>query len=157
MKVLYPGTFDPITYGHIDLVARASKVYDQVTVGVVKDSSKNTLFSFQERVDLAQKSLKNFKNVKVQTFEGLTVDFARRIKAKVILRGVRMLSDFEYEFQMALTNRKIAEDIETVFMMPHPDFSYISSKLIKEAFFLGADISSFVPKEVLTLLKKRKK
>ncbi len=156
MRVLYPGTFDPITYGHIDIVRRAVKVFDKILIGVAEETGKRTLFSCQERISLVKKAFRHFKNVHVGKFPGLTVEFARSNNVKVILRGVRMISDFEYEFQMALTNRKIAKDIETVFMMPHPDYSYISSRLIKEAFFLGADVSVFVPGYVLRALKKKK-
>ena len=156
MKVLYPGTFDPITYGHIDLIKRASRLFDQVLVAVVKTPSKNTLFNFQERIGLAKKCLKGFKNVRIESFDGLVVEYAKRKKIKILLRGLRMISDFEYEFQMALTNRKIKEEIETMFLMPHPDYSYVSSRLIKEAFFLGGDISCFVPQKVYKALKKKK-
>ncbi len=154
-KVLYPGTFDPITCGHIDVIQRACRVSGEVLVGIAKDTPKNPLFDWKERVELAQSALQGIQTVTVKAFSGLTVAFARREKISIILRGIRMLSDFEYEFQMALTNRKLAQDIETVFMMPHPDYSYISSKLIKEAFFLGADVSSFVPQVVLKALQKK--
>ena len=156
MKVLYPGTFDPITYGHIDIVKRAVKVFDSILIGVAEETGKDTLFSCLERLALVKKAFSRFKNIQVKKFSGLTVNFALRNNIKVVLRGVRMISDFEYEFQMALTNRKIAKNVEVVFMMPHPDYSYISSRLIKEAFFLGADISAFVPKYVMQALRKKK-
>ncbi|MBN2120370.1 MAG: pantetheine-phosphate adenylyltransferase [Candidatus Omnitrophica bacterium] len=156
MKVLYPGSFDPITLGHIDLIKRSIKLFDQVCVAVVAKSPKDTLFDFEERMDLVKKCLKGFKKVKVEGFEGLVVDYAKLKKIKIILRGLRMISDFEYEFQMALTNRTIKPDIETMFLMPEPNYSYVSSRLIKEAFFLGADISRFVPSYVLKALVRKK-
>jgi pantetheine-phosphate adenylyltransferase len=157
MKVLYPGSFDPITLGHIDLIKRASKLFSQVFVGVVIRTSKDdTLFTYKQRFELVKKSLKGFKNVKVEGFDGLVVEYAKKKNIKIILRGLRMISDFEYEFQMALTNRKLNQDIETIFLMPHPDFSFVSSRLIKEAFFLGADISCFVPQLALQALNKKK-
>jgi pantetheine-phosphate adenylyltransferase len=157
MKVLYPGSFDPITLGHIDLIKRACRLFSQVVVGVVVSPSKDkTLFTYQQRLKLVKECLKGFKNVKVEGFDGLVVDYAGKKKIKILLRGLRMISDFEYEFQMALTNRKLRQDIETIFLMPHPNFSFISSRLIKEAFFLGADISCFVPKPALKALAKKK-
>ena len=156
MKVLYPGTFDPITFGHIDLIKRACRLFDTVVVAVVISPSKEALFTFRQRFDLTQGCLKGLKNVRVEGFDGLVVDYARSKKIKIILRGLRMISDFEYEFQMALTNKKISQDVETMFLMPHPDYSFISSRLMKEAFFLGADISLFVPREVVRALKKKK-
>ena len=156
MKVLYPGSFDPITLGHIDLIERASKIFSQVCVGIVKQPSKDALFTYQQRLVLVKKCLKGFKNVTVEGFEGLVVEYAKKKNIKILLRGLRMISDFEYEFQMALTNRKLRQDVETIFLMPHPDFSFISSRLIKEAFFLGADISCFVPSPVLQALKEKR-
>ena len=155
MTIIYPGTFDPITYGHIDLVKRAARAFREVIVAVAKHPNKDVLFNFKERVLLVKNSLENIKNVKVEGFDGLVVDFAKRKKSRLILRGLRMISDFEYEFQMALTNRKIEKEVETVFLMPHPDFSYLSSRLIKEAFFLKADISAFVPPLVQKALEKK--
>lgn len=145
MKVIYPGTFDPITNGHIDIIERAAKVFDKVIVAVVRKSSKNTLFSIDERVDLVKRAIAHVDNVEVKAFDGLIVDFAQECGATTLLRGLRMISDFEYEFQMALTNRKIKPNIETMFLMPREDYSYISSRLVKETFSLGADVSHFVP------------
>jgi len=156
MKIIYPGTFDPITYGHIDLIKRASKVFKQVIVAVAESPNKETLFSFSERISLVKGSLRDISNVEVEGFAGLVVEFAKQRKSRLILRGLRMVSDFEYEFQMALTNRKIEKEVETVFLMPHPDFSYLSSRLIKEAFFLEADISPFVPPLVRKALESKK-
>lgn len=157
MKVLYPGTFDPITFGHIDLIKRACRLFDEVVVAVVINPSKESLFNFRQRFELTKNCLKGLNNISVEGFDGLVVNYAKSRKIKVILRGLRMISDFEYEFQMALTNRKINQDVETTFLMPHPDYSYISSRLIKEAFFLGADISLFVPRQVVRALARKKK
>ena len=157
MKVLYPGSFDPITLGHIDLIQRACRLFDEVVMGVVVHPSKEkTLFTHVQRLKLVKECLKGFKNVRVEEFDGLVVDYARKKKIKILLRGLRMISDFEYEFQMALTNRKLCQDIETIFLMPHPNFSFVSSRLIKEAFCLGADVSCFVPRPVLKALNKKK-
>ncbi len=156
MRVIYPGTFDPITFGHIDLIKRAAKIFDEVVVAVIQNPSKKTLFDFTERMELINGCLEEFDNVKVEGFDGLVVDFAMKMNTWVILRGLRMISDFEYEFQMALTNKSIEEKVETIFLMPRPEYSYVSSKLIKEAFCLGADISAFVPELVRGYLKKKK-
>jgi len=152
---IYPGTFDPVTYGHIDLIKRASRIFDRVIVAVAHSKSKGTLFSVKERVDLLKGSVKKIKGVEVEAFDGLVVDYVKASGANVMLRGLRMISDFEYEFQMALTNRKFAGDIETIFMMPHEDYSYVSSKLIKEAAALGASLGNFIPKEVEAALKNK--
>ena len=154
-KAIYPGTFDPITKGHIDIIKRAALIFDEVIVAVVINPSKQALFSFSERLSLAKKSLYKIKKVKIEGFDGLAVEFARRRKAKVIIRGLRMISDFEYEFQMALTNQRIAPDIETLFLMPHPEFSYISSRLLKEAAYLGANVKEFLPPSAQAALKKK--
>jgi pantetheine-phosphate adenylyltransferase len=152
---IYPGTFDPVTFGHIDLIERASKIFDKVIIAVAHNKSKGVLFSVEERVDMLEDAVKGMKNVTVDDFNGLVVDYVRRNGANVMIRGLRMLSDFEYEFQMALTNRKLAGDIETIFMMPHEDYSYISSKLIKEAASFGADLKNFIPKKVAGALKEK--
>ena len=154
---VYPGTFDPVTYGHIDLINRASKIFDNVIVAVAHSKSKGVLFSAKERVVMLKAAVKGIKNVTVDDFDGLVVDYVKRQKSNVMIRGLRMISDFEYEFQMALTNRKFSGDIETIFMMPHEDYSYVSSKLIKEAASLGADVSNFIPKHVEEALRKKLK
>jgi len=154
---IYPGTFDPITYGHIDIITRAATIFDKVVVAVAHDSAKDTLFSVEERVGMVKDATGSMKNVVVDDFKGLIVNYVKRSGAKVMIRGLRMISDFEYEFQMALTNRKLSPDIETIFMMPHESYSYISSKLIKEAARLGANVSTFIPKKVQKLLKERLK
>jgi len=156
-RAIYPGTFDPITYGHLDVIERASRIYDEVIIGVAHNEDKNPLFSINERVAILRKATSKFKNVTVEDFKGLVVAYAREKKIRVIIRGLRMISDFEYEFQMALTNRKLAEDIETIFMMTGDNFAYLSSKLIKEAVKLGADVKSFVPNFVADALEKKLK
>jgi pantetheine-phosphate adenylyltransferase len=154
-RAIYPGTFDPITNGHIDIIKRASAVFRDITVAVVKEAPKDTFFSYQERLAMVKNAVKKIKGIKAEGFDGLVVNFARKKKTNVIIRGLRMLSDFEYEFQMTLTNRNLAPDIETLFFMPHPYYSYISSRLIKEAASLGADLKQFVPREVLEALKSK--
>jgi pantetheine-phosphate adenylyltransferase len=154
-KAIYPGTFDPVTNGHIDVIKRAVKLFGDVTVAVAANPQKSPLFSVEERVQFLKKSLKGVDGVTVVGFNGLVVDFARKNKAAIVIRGLRMLSDFEYEFQMALTNRKLADDVETIFLMPSESYSYVSSKLLKEASSLGADLSYFVPPFVEAELKKK--
>lgn len=152
---VYPGTFDPVTYGHIDIIKRAARIYDKVIVAVAHNEDKNPLFSVEERVSMLEDSTRPLKNVIVDDFNGLVVDYVRSKGSQVMIRGLRMISDFESEFQMALTNRKLSEDIETIFMMPNESYSYISSKLMKEAAKLGADVKNFIPKKVQVLLKKK--
>ena len=156
-KVVYPGTFDPITNGHIDIIERASNIYDQVIVAVAENDPKTPFFSQIERMEMIRKSIKNMKNVSVDGFNGLLINYLRMKKIPVVVRGLRMISDFEYEFQMALMNRKIASDVETIFMMPSANYSYLSSKLIKEAASLGAEIHEFVPSFVEKALKRKMK
>ncbi len=154
-KAIYPGTFDPITYGHIDLIKRAQLIFPELIVAVADNPYKKPIFRVNERVDFMKKATKGLKGVTVDSFDGLVIDYAHKHKAKVLIRGLRMISDFEYEFQMALTNRKLASDIETIFLMPQESYSYLSSKLLKEAAVLGADLSFFVPKFIEIALKKR--
>ena len=154
-KAIYPGTFDPVTYGHLDLIIRAVEIFGEVTVAVAHNPHKKPLFSVKERVDLLKLATSEMDGVEIESFDGLVVDYARRKKAKVMIWGLRMLSDFEYEFQMVMTNRKLNADIETIFLMPQESYSYISSKLLKEATSLGADLSCFVPDFVGKALKKK--
>ncbi|MBL7130761.1 MAG: pantetheine-phosphate adenylyltransferase [Candidatus Omnitrophica bacterium] len=156
-KAIYPGSFDPMTYGHIDIIKRALKIFDEVIVAVADNPSKKPLFSVAERVKMVKQATRDFDRVIVEDFNDLVVEYAHRKKIGVIIRGIRMISDFEYEFQMALTNRKLASDIETLFLMPSESYSYISSKLLKEAASLGADISNFVPKFIESALKSKLK
>lgn len=152
---IYPGTFDPITYGHIDLIKRAQEIFSEVIVAVADNPHKQPLFTKQERLQMLKKATAGLRGVTVDHFDGLVVDYARKKKAKVLIRGLRMLSDFEYEFQMALTNRKLAPDIETIFLMPKETYSYVSSKLLKETSSLGAELSCFIPDFVEAALKKK--
>lgn len=152
---VYAGTFDPVTYGHIDLIKRAQEIFSEVIVAVAHNPHKQPLFSVTERVAMLKKATVALKGIKVCNFDGLVVDFARKHKARVLIRGLRMLSDFEYEFQMALTNRKLSPDIETIFLMPQESYSYLSARLLKEAASLGADLSSFVPAFVEKALKDK--
>lgn len=154
-KAIYPGTFDPCTFGHLDIIKRAREIFPEVVVAVAHNPGKKPLFSVAERVAMLKKATRGMKGVSVSDFNGLVVKFARQHKVNVLIRGVRMLSDYEYEFQMALTNRKLAPDIETIFLMPQETFSYISSKLLKEGAVLGADLSAFVPKFIAQELSKK--
>lgn len=152
---VYPGTFDPVTYGHIDIIKRAARIFDKVIIAVAHNDEKNPLFSVEERVSMLKESIRGLKNVIIDDFDGLVVDYVKGRGASVMIRGLRMISDFEHEFQMALTNRKLSEKIETIFMMPNESYSYISSRLIKEAAYLGADVKNFIPRKVQILLKKK--
>ncbi|MGE5308256.1 MAG: pantetheine-phosphate adenylyltransferase [Deltaproteobacteria bacterium] len=154
-KAIYPGTFDPVTYGHIDIIKRAREIFPEVVVAVADNPHKHPLFSLTERVGLLKKVTTGMDGVTVTGFKGLIVDFARRSKVNVLIRGVRMFSDFEYEFTMALSNRKLAPDIETIFLMPQESYSYISSRLLREAAPLGADLTPFMPKAAENALKKK--
>ncbi|MDD5729807.1 MAG: pantetheine-phosphate adenylyltransferase [Candidatus Omnitrophica bacterium] len=154
-RAIYPGTFDPVTYGHIDLIKRAQEIFPEVIVAVAHNPHKHPLFSVEARVDMLRKVTAKLKNVRVDHFDGLVVDYARKNRSKVLIRGLRMISDFEYEFQMALTNMKLAPDIETIFLMPQESYSYLSSKLLKEAASLKANLSSFVPGFVEKALKRK--
>jgi len=152
---VYPGSFDPITNGHVDVIRRGTKVFDRLIVAVADNPAKQALFTKDERTEMIRDVTKGFKNVEVDSFDGLVVDYVHRKKAGVILRGIRTISDFEYEYQMALTNRTFAQDIETLFVMTHEEYSFVSSRLIKEAVSMGGDVSSFVPKDVEKRLKAK--
>lgn len=145
---IYPGTFDPITNGHLDILTRAGELFDGVTIAIATDSNKIPLFSLEERMELLLEATKDMPKVSVLVFQGLTVEFARKCGAIAILRGLRALSDFEYEFQLALMNKKMAPDIETVFLMTQSEFSFVSSSAIKWAASLQAGVSDFVPLHV---------
>ncbi len=152
---IYPGSFDPVTFGHIDLIKRATQIFDEVIIGVANNLAKQPLFSTDERFELLTEATKGIEGITVEVFDGLVTDFAEKRGANVLVRGLRMISDFEYELQMALTNRRIKETIETVFLMPSEGNSFLSSTLIKEAASLGADVSSFVPQAVAERLKEK--
>jgi len=159
MKIaVYPGSFDPVTNGHMDIINRSSKIFDKVIVAVVNNRSKTPLFTVEERMELLKKSVVGLPNVEIDHFEGLLVDFIRSKNAQVIVRGLRAISDFEYEFQMALMNRKLAPEIETVFMMTRHKYSYLSSSIVKEVGSLGGCIKDLVPESILPyIIKKLKK
>lgn len=148
MIAIYPGTFDPLTIGHFDLAERASKMFDTLYVGVSTNATKKTLFTLDERIDLAKNALKSFDNIIVEGFDGLLVDYAKKIGANYIIRGMRAVSDFEYEFQLSLMNRKLNNNIETIFMMPSQENIFLSSTLIKDIAKHGGDLSKFVTKNV---------
>jgi pantetheine-phosphate adenylyltransferase len=152
---IYPGSFDPITNGHIDLIKRASKLFDEVIVGIAQNSKKSAFLTIEERIKISGETLKNIKNVKVLSFDTLLVDFAETQNAHVILRGLRAVSDFEYEFQLSGMNKHLNPNIETLFMTPAEQYANISSSLVREILFLGGDISAFVPKSVEQLLKSK--
>ena len=152
---VYPGTFDPITLGHVDIVSRASPLFDTVILAVAASTSKNTVFSIDERVELSKGVLKHISNVEVQKFGGLMVDFAREKKASVVLRGLRAVSDFEYEFQLAGMNRKLMPEVDTIFMPTSERYTYISSSLVREIAVYGGDVSDFVDPKVCEALKSR--
>ncbi|WP_058553798.1 pantetheine-phosphate adenylyltransferase [Thiohalocapsa sp. ML1] len=154
-SVVYPGTFDPVTNGHTDLIARAAKLCDRVVVAVAQDTGKNTTFTAEERVALVREVCGDIDNVEVVAFSGLLVEFARRADVHVIMRGLRAVSDFEYEFQLAGMNRRMAPDIETLFLTPAEQYAYISSSLVTQIARLGGDVSPFVAAAVHTALRER--
>jgi len=154
---IYPGSFDPLTNGHLDVLQRASKLFDRVIVAIALNESKNPLSSLDERLALMKSGISRMKNVKADVFEGLLVEYAAREKAQAIVRGLRAVSDFEFEFQMALMNRKLDQKIETIFMMPKETYTFISSRIVKEIARLGGDVSPFVPPHVEAALKTKLK
>ena len=155
VKALYPGTFDPPTNGHADLIQRGSKLFDHLTVAVLVNPVKDPLFTVEERVEMLKELTAEIGNVSVATFDGLMVEFARRQGASAVLRGIRAISDYEYEFQMALMNRRLAPEIETVFLQPAGRYSFVSSRMLKEVFSFGGDVSGLVPPNVLKRLRAR--
>ena len=152
---VYPGSFDPLTNGHVDIIERGARLFDRIIVAILVNAEKSPLFTMAERVEIARKVFTDHSNVEVDTFEGLLVDYVAKRQANVIVRGLRAVSDFEYEFQMALMNRRLNSKIETVFMMPADQYSYISSRLIKEVFALGGRVHGLVPELVETRLREK--
>ena len=152
---VYPGTFDPITYGHIDVVERAAQMFDRVIVLVAHNTSKAPLFSDEERIAMIREVFRRHRNIEVEGFNGLLVDYARKRKASVVVRGLRAVSDFEIEFQMALTNRKMSGDLETIFLVPREQYSYLNSTIVREIARLGGDVADFVPPTVRRRLEAK--
>lgn len=152
---IYPGTFDPITNGHLDIVDRAVKLFDKVIVTIARNLEKKPLFSENERLDMIRESVKPYPNVEVDSFEGLLVEYARRKKASAIVRGLRAISDFEFELQMALMNRKLDSGVETVFLMPNEKFTYLNSSIVREIAKLHGDVTEFVPPVVRLSLERK--
>jgi pantetheine-phosphate adenylyltransferase len=153
-RAIYPGSFDPITFGHLDLIRRALTIFDEVIVVVAVNVEKRVMFQFNERIEFVRRAVKGLKGVTVEGLNGLTVEYARKKQARALIRGLRATSDFDYEFQMALTNRKLSKEVDTVFLMPSESHLYLSSRLVKEIAFLGGDVSEFVPPFVARRLRE---
>lgn len=153
--VIYPGSFDPITNGHLDLIQRATKLFDQVIVAIARNDSKQPLFNQQQRVEMVGKAIRDIPQVEADSFDGLLINYVERRAAQAVLRGLRAVSDFEFEFQLALMNRKLNERIETIFMMPKDTYTFLSSRMVKEIASLGGDVSAFVPAHVKVLLSEK--
>jgi pantetheine-phosphate adenylyltransferase len=154
-RAIYPGSFDPVTNGHLDVIERGRKLFDEVIVAVAYNEEKKALFSLEERLQLLEQSIGKIANVRIAQFDGLLVDFAVAQKASAVMRGLRAVSDFEFEFQMALMNRKLETAVETIFLMPKEEYTYLSSRIIKEIARLHGDVSSFVPPAVVKALKRK--
>ncbi len=152
---IYPGSFDPLTNGHLDLIERGSKIFDELIVAIVRNPDKSPLFSLAGRRQMIEAMTERWDNVRVDTFEGLMVEYAKRVEANAVLRGIRAISDYEYELQMALMNRRLAPELETIFLMPDGKYSFVSSRLVKEVFTLGGSIEGLVPQFVIDRLKAR--
>ena len=155
VRAIYPGSFDPLTNGHLDLIERGSKIFDELIVAILRNAEKDPLFTLAERKEMLEYMVKRFENVRIETFAGLLVDYAMQKKAKAVLRGIRAISDYEYELQMALMNRKLQPQLETVFMMPAEAYSYLSSRLVKEIFRLGGSVRGLVPELVEQRLREK--
>ena len=155
VKAIYPGSFDPVTNGHLDLIARAANIFDHLVVAILRNSQKNPLFTVEERVAMLSEGIAEFGNVSVSTFDGLLVDFAREQRAHAVVRGIRAISDYEYEFQMALMNRRLSPEVETIFLMPDAKYSFVSSRLVKEVFRLGGSVEGLVPRFVIERMKDK--
>ena len=156
-RAIYPGSFDPVTNGHLDVIDRARKLFDEVIVAVAHNDQKQPLFTLEERLELLQDTIGKLKNVEIAPLDGLLVDFALARKATAVIRGLRAVSDFEFEFQMALMNRKLEASVETIFLMPKEEYTYLSSRIVKEIAQLGGDVAKFVPARVAKALRTRLK
>lgn len=150
--VIYPGSFDPLTNGHLDVLQRATKLFDRVVIAIARNDGKQPLFTLEERLGLVRESVRGLPNVEADTFDGLLVDYVQRRSAQAVLRGLRAVSDFEFEFQLALMNRKLNDNFETIFMMPKDTYTFLSSRIVKEIARLGGDVSAFVPDHVRAAL-----
>lgn len=157
LRAIYPGSFDPVTLGHMDIIKRSSKIVDELIVGVLKNNAKTPLFSVEERVKMLREATKELKNVKVVEFEGLLVDFVKAMDARVVIRGLRAITDFEYELQMTQTNHKLEPDVETLFLTTSIEYSFLSSTTVKEVAAFGGDITQFVPKVVIEAIEEKMK
>lgn len=156
MKIaVYPGSFDPLTYGHLDVAERASKITDTLIIGVAENPMKQPIFTVEERMEMMQQATRHLKNVRVDKLEGLLIDYARKVGAQAVVRGLRAVSDFEYEFQMAMINRKLEDRIETLFLVTSENYSYLSSTMIREIAALDGDITPFVPEEIARRVKEK--
>jgi len=155
--VIYPGSFDPLTNGHLDVIQRAARLFDRVIVAVAENDGKHPLFTLAERAALVKQAVRHLPHVEADVFDGLLVEYAARRKAEAIIRGLRAVSDFEFEFQLALMNRKLNESVETIFMMPKDTYTFLSSRMVKEIARLGGDVSAFVPPHVRLALQKKLK
>lgn len=155
MKIIYPGSFDPITFGHLDIINRVSGKFDEVYIAILNNTKKNSLFTVEERIEIIEDACKDLKNVKVVSFSGLLVDYAKKIDCKLIVRGLREISDYEKEVQMALMNRELDKELETLFLVSNAKYSFVSSSLVKEIIYFGGDISNFVPELAYLMLKER--
>lgn len=156
-RAIYPGSFDPVTNGHLDIIERSSKMVDELFVAVLQNKAKSSLFSVEERVRMLSEVTKHLPNVKIISFEGLLIDLAKRLDAKIIIRGLRAITDFEYELQMAQTNHKLAPEVETIFLTTSLDYSFLSSTTVKEVASFGGDISQFVPEVIEEKIKEKQK
>jgi pantetheine-phosphate adenylyltransferase len=154
VKAIYPGSFDPVTNGHLDLIARGSKIFDHLVVAILRNSHKDPLFTVDERIEMLTQGVSGLDNISIATFDGLLVDFAREQNAQAVMRGIRAISDYEYELQMALMNRRLAPELETIFLMPDAKYSFVSSRLVKEVFELGGSVEGLVPRFVIERLKQ---
>ena len=154
-KAIYPGSFDPITFGHIDIIKRSAALFDEVVVAILSNSAKNALFSIEERVSMIEGLLKDYDNVKVDSFDGLLIDYAKKVDAGIIIRGLRAVTDFEYELQIAQTNRVLHQELDTVFLTTSLNYSYLSSTIVREIASYDGDISNFVPEEIIPLIRNK--
>ncbi|MFH1074555.1 MAG: pantetheine-phosphate adenylyltransferase [Candidatus Firestonebacteria bacterium] len=156
-KAIYPGSFDPITFGHLDLLKRSCKLFDDLTIAVVVNPHKKALFTIDERVAMIKTATRGYGHIRIDKFDGLLVDYAKKVKANVIIRGLRAIADFEYEFQMALVNRSLYKQLDMVYMMPSVEYTYLSSSIVREVSSLGGDVSGFVPRFIVKRLREKLK